>query len=675
MSGADVEVVEQDQRLHAALATAEVYPLLCAVAHLTGDFDLLREDLALDQGQLLVPGHGLTPEQEASARQLAGDALRARASATAGAGAGVGSTPFPSSDSSAPTTPASSSVETPPTLSPEGRRRIFDFLVGRDSTSAWEEFLIEELALEGTDPRAPTWRVSDRGGRFRCGVVGAGASGLAAAHRLRQAGVDVTVFEKNGDVGGTWLENVYPGCRVDVPNQLYSFSFAQTDDWASRFSSQPDLLAYLQNVAKEFELGGCIRFHTEVTEARFDEDGGWELTLRSEDARGAGTEAEAAEAAETVEHFDVLVCATGQLNRPSFPDIAGRERFSGPSFHSAAWDHSVELAGQRVAVIGSGASAAQFVPCIVDEVAHLDVFQRTPPWLLPTENYGDPFPAAFQDLLSLVPTYSRWDRLWQFWLLHEAMLGAARVDPGWSGNGESVSASNEFVRTMLVDVLRAQAPDRELFEKMVPHFPPFAKRALRDDGRWAASFGRADAELVTTPIREITADGVVTDDGAHHPADVLIYGTGFSASEFVAPMRVVGHDGKELSEEWGGDARAYLGITVPGFPNFFMLYGPNTNLVINGSILVMVECQVRYVVEALGRLRATRRRTMSLRRDVHERYGLEMEQGNAQMVWGVANVPTWYRNARGRVTQNWPFDLLTYWTRTREPDLADYELT
>ncbi len=365
---------------------------------------------------------------------------------------------------------------------------------------------------------------------------------------------------------------------------------------------------------------------------------------------------------------------TGQLNRPSFPAIAGRDRFAGPSFHSAAWDDSVELTGRRVAVIGTGASAAQFVPCIVDDVAHLDVYQRTPPWLLPTENYGDPFPAAFHDLLALVPTYGRWDRLWQFWLLHEALLGAARVDPDWPGGGESVSASNDFIRTMLVDVLRSQVPDAALLEKMVPHFPPFAKRALRDDGRWAASFGRAHAELVTVPIREITAEGVVTRDGEHRPADVLIYGTGFSASEFVAPMRVVGREGKELSEEWEGDARAYLGITVPGFPNFFMLYGPNTNLVINGSILVMVECQVRYVVEAIGGLRAARRRTMSLRRDVHERYGLEMEQGNARMVWGVADVPTWYRNARGKVTQNWPLDLLTYWSRTREPDLADYEL-
>ena len=389
----------------------------------------------------------------------------------------------------------------------------------------------------------------------------------------------------------------------------------------------------------------------------------WDLTLRASD----GTE--------STESFDAVVCAVGQLNRPSFPALAGRDAFAGPSFHSAAWDDSVELTGRRVAVIGTGASAAQFVPCLAGEVAHLDVFQRTPPWMLPTENYGDPFGQEFLDLLALLPNYGRWDRLWQFWIMHEGLLVAARVDPDWDEHTEAVSAENDFVRGMLIDVLRAQVTDDELFEKMVPHFPPFAKRALRDDGRWAATLGRPDVDLVTTPIETITPDGVRTTDGVDHPADVLIYGTGFTASDFVAPMRVFGLSGVELNEEWGGDARAYLGITVPGFPNFFMLYGPNTNLVINGSILIMVECQVRYAVEAIGRLLRAGKRAMSLRRDVHERYGREMEEANAKMVWGVADVPTWYRNKHGRVTQNWPLDLHTYWSRTLEPDLADYELT
>ena len=622
-------------RVAAAFAAAEVHPLLCAVAHRTGDLSLLRDDLAPDQTQMLVPGRGLGLEQEEEARRLAAAALLAHA------------------ETSAPDH----------VLAPDELRRVYGFLVGAGSTEQWEHFLSEELALEGTDLRAPTWRLHEVGGSFRCAVVGAGASGLAAAHRLRQAGLEVTVFEKNADVGGTWLENIYPGCRVDVPNQLYSFSFAQTDDWVSRFSAQPDLLAYLQGLAKELDLGASIRFSTEVVEARYGEEArAWDLTLRA----GDGTESTAT--------FDAIVCAVGQLNRPSFPAVAGRESFTGPSFHSAHWDDSVELAGRRVAVIGTGASAAQFVPCLAGEVAHLDVFQRTPPWLLPTENYGDPFPPEYYDLLGLLPNYGRWDRLWQFWIMHEGLLVAARVDPQWDQHTEAVSAENDFVRAMLIDVLREQVADDALFEKMVPHFPPFAKRALRDDGRWASALTRADTDLVTTPIETITPDGVRTTEGVMHPADVLIYGTGFTASDFVAPMRVYGLDGVELNEEWAGDASAYLGIAVPGFPNFFMLYGPNTNLVINGSILIMVECQVRYAVEAIGRLLRAGHRAMSVRRDVHQRYGREMEEGNATMVWGVADVPTWYRNKHGRVTQNWPFDLHSYWARTLEPDLSEYEL-
>jgi 4-hydroxyacetophenone monooxygenase len=624
-------------RLQAALAAAEVHPLLCAVAHVTGDLSLLREEFAPDQDQMLVPGRGLSPEQEDQARRLAGDALRTHLAAR----------------------------RPDHTLTPEERRRIFDFLVGTGSTGAWEAFLTEELALPGSDPRAPSWRFDELGRpTFRCAVVGAGASGLAAAHRLRQAGLEVTVYEKNDDVGGTWLENVYPGCRVDVPNQLYSFSFAQTNHWISRFSAQPDLLAYLHGVAKELKLSECIRFGCEVTEARFDGVAGeWRLTVQPVDGP------------KTAESFDAIVCAVGQLNRPSIPDIAGRERFGGPTFHSAAWDDSVVLAERRVAVIGTGASAAQFVPCLVDEVAHLDLYQRTPPWMLPTENYNDAFPPEFHDLLEYLPIYGRWDRLWQFWIMHEGLFVAARVDPDWvSDNADSVSAGNDFVRSMLVDVLRSQVTDDRLFEKMVPHFPPFAKRALRDDGRWVGALKRPNVELVTTPISEITQSGIRTTDGVEREADVVIYGTGFTASDFVTPMRVFGSGGVELNDAWAGDARAYLGISVPGFPNFFMLYGPNTNLVINGSILVMVECQVRYVVEAIGRLLHSNHRTMSCRQEVQERYAEEMEEGNARMVWGVADVPTWYKNKQGRVTQNWPFDLLTYWSRTREPDLAEYEL-
>lgn len=619
------------------LAAAEVHPLLCAVAHLTGDFSLLRDDLAPDQAQMLVPGRGLGPEQEAEARELAAHAL-VRHQEAGGTRHELGS---------------------------EEMGRILNFLVGPSSTPRWSEFLTEELAPAGTDPRAPSWHLGDLvpAQAFTCAVIGAGVSGLAAAHRLRQAGVTVSIFEKNEDVGGTWLENVYPGCRVDVPNQLYSFSFAQSDRWVGRYSSQPDLLAYLRRVADDLGLRRCIRFSTEVTEARcVAGTRQWEVDVRRPDGSA------------TTERFDALISAVGQLNRPSFPALEGRARFSGPSFHSAEWDGSVPLHGKRVAVIGTGASAAQFVPAVAATAAHLDLYQRTAPWLIPTENYRDPFPAAYHWLLERVPTYGRWDRLWQFWLMHEGMLPAAKVDPAWPDQRHSVSASNDFVRVMLVELLRAQVPDAALFDKMVPRFPPFAKRALRDDGIWAETMQRDNVELITEPIAAMTDTGVRTADGRVRPADVVIYGTGFTASQFLTPMRLFGRDGVELNKRWGGDARAYLGMTVPEFPNLFMLYGPNTNLVINGSIIVMVECQVRYIVEGLGLLLRSGHRTMACRSDVHDTYNAEIDVGNGQMVWGVSDVPSWYRNGRGRVTQNWPFDLLDYWERTRHPNLADYEL-
>jgi 4-hydroxyacetophenone monooxygenase len=629
--------------LHAMLATADVHPLLCAAAHLTGDFTLLRSDLAPDQEQMLVPGRGLGPEQEAEARELAADALTRHAT----------------------------SGRPPHELSADEMSQIFDFLVGPSSTKEWNDFLIEELALEGSDPRAPSWHfgqlahgaAADPQPTFSCAVIGAGVSGLAAAYRLRQAGLRVTIFEKNDDVGGTWLENVYPGCRVDVPNQLYSFSFKQSDAWVGRFSAQPDILAYLEKATDELNLRKLIQFATEVTEARFDDETQrWMVEVR--DAEGTLTTAT----------FDAVISAVGQLNRPSFPDIPGRDTFKGPSFHSAQWDATANLAGKRVAVIGTGASAAQFVPHVADEAAHLDLYQRTPPWMAPTENYRDPFPPEYHDLLKLLPTFGRWDRLWQFWIMHEALLPGAKVDPTWPDQRHSVSALNDFMREMLAEMLRAQVPDEALFNKMLPKFPPFAKRALRDDGIWAKTVQRDHVDLITEPIAEITKKGIRTTDGRDRPADVVIYGTGFTASQFLTPMRLFGQGGVELNEQWDGDARAYLGVTVPRFPNLFLLYGPNTNLVINGSIIVMVECQVRYIVEALGEMLRRGQRTMTCRPEVHDAFNEEIDAGNRQMAWGVTDVPSWYRNQHGRIAQNWPFSLLDYWERTRQPDLADYEL-
>ncbi|MEO7430360.1 MAG: NAD(P)/FAD-dependent oxidoreductase, partial [Acidimicrobiales bacterium] len=462
---------------------------------------------------------------------------------------------------------------------------------------------------------------------------------------------------------GTWYENTYPGCRVDVPNHFYSYSFAQSSEWQQFFSTQPDLLDYFRRCADDLGLRPLIRFGTEVLEARFDDgEQYWSVTTRGAD----GTE--------TTDTYEMVVSAVGQLNRPKLPDIAGIDRFAGPSFHSARWEHDVDLAGKRVAVIGTGASSAQLIPEIANAVSELLVFQRTPPWLAPTPNYHDDLPADLCWLMAWAPDYARWDRLVQFWRMHEGLLPAAVVDPEWPDQHRSMSMLNEMVRQLLSAHIEAEFTDPELRAKMIPPYPPLAKRIVRDNGSWARALQRPNVSVHTEGIAEITETAVRTADGVDHEVDVIIYGTGFTASEFLTPMRVIGSGGVDLHERWAGDARAYLGLTIPEFPNLFLLYGPNTNIVINGSIIYFSECEVHYLLEATRMLLEGGHRSLDCRPEVHDAYNERIDAANRTMVWGAAEVNSWYRNAKGRVAQNWPFSLLEYWEQTREPNKDDYIL-
>ena len=322
------------------------------------------------------------------------------------------------------------------------------------------------------------------------GIVGAGMSGIIAAHRLRQAGVEVIVFEKNEDVGGTWLENDYPGCRVDIQNHFYSYATAQTPDWPQYHSPQPVLLEYFRTCIERFGVADCIRYSTEVLGARWDENEcAWFV-----DTSSAGREPE-------THRLDALVSATGQLNRPSMPKIKGIDDFTGPSFHSARWDNTVELRDKRVGVIGTGASAAQFIPRVAEVAAELVVFQRTPPWLLPVPGYEDDVSVAQRALLRHVPQFANWDRLWIFARTQEGLLPLATVDPNWEGNGTSVSAANEMLRTMLGMYYEVAFPDPELRAKMLPSYPPIAKRVVLDGGRYPTALQRDNVTVETTPDR------------------------------------------------------------------------------------------------------------------------------------------------------------------------------
>lgn len=627
-----------EDQLRSAVELADLPSLLPAVAHLTGDHSILRDELrpGVHPTPLgLEPQGGLSDESQRLGRRLVFLALSNWHQA------------------GRPTAPG---------CRPEDLRPLMEFVTGPVDN----DYLSLFLGQLGVDANGPGWKLDEVSGdrEFRVVVIGAGMSGLAAAHRLGEAGVPFTVFERNADVGGVWLENDYPGCQLDTSNFCYSYSFAQQPGWRFQYSRRDSILEYFQNFAETQSLRRHIRFGSEITSATFDEDAAiWRLTVRN---TADGSE-------ETVEAHAVI-SAVGQLNRPALPDTPGRDSFQGDSWHTARWNHSVDLSGKQVIVVGTGASAFQVVPEIAESAGEVVLFQRTPPWIMPTPNYHAELAPELRWLLREIPGYHRWFRFLQFWVGVEGRRRYAVVDPAWDEPG-SVSEDNHALRRELKAHLEREFADRpDLLAHAVPDYPPYAKRMLRDDGRWASTLKRDDVRLVTEPIAEITPQGLVTADGCHHGADVIIYATGFRASEFLVPMEVSGRGGARLHDVWDGEPRANVGVTVPGFPNFFLLYGPNTNLVVNGSIVLFSEAQIDYVMACLRTLLDADARTIDCRPEALERFYERVDAASGGMAFGVEGVRSWYKSSSGRVSQNWPLSTLEYWQRTRGPDPSDYLL-
>ena len=631
----DIAIIDE------ALADAHLPALMMSLVHMTGDASLLSDDMkpAYDffaDGRL----GGLSPDKQAHLRALAKDAITAYL-------AGDG--------------------KLPPPPSPETLRRMMDFIVGGEVPERYVGMLSEELAVDGVDQKKPHWEapaLKAAASKLSVLIIGAGMSGLLAGIRLQQAGVGFTIIEKNADVGGTWLENTYPGCRVDNPSHLYGYSFEPNHEWPMHYSTQPVLRDYFMGCADKYGLRPHIRFKTQVLEARFDEAAkAWRVKIRREDG------------AEETLVASAVISAVGQLNQPRLPDIPGRDSFAGAAFHSARWRHDVDLKGKRVACIGTGASAFQFVPEIAPIVGHLDVFQRTPPWLGPTPDYHDKVTPGEAWLLEHVPFYEKWYRFWLFWMLTDGLYEGVKGDPNYAGPPTAVSDANAMMRQVLIEAIRPQTEGAPgLLEKVIPDYPLGGKRSVRDNGVWIAALRRPNVELVTEPIKEITPKGIVTADGVLHEVDVIIYGTGFTASDFLKTFKVYGKGGVELHEQWAGDARAYLGMTVPGFPNLFVIYGPNTNIVVNGSIIFFSECSVRYITGALQMLAETGHATLEPKKAVHDAFNAKVDEANRWMAWGAPQVNSWYKNAKGRVSQNWPFPLVDYWTATLKPNPDDFIL-
>ncbi|RCW44504.1 cation diffusion facilitator CzcD-associated flavoprotein CzcO [Halopolyspora algeriensis] len=473
-------------------------------------------------------------------------------------------------------------------------------------------------------------------------IIGAGFAGIGMAIRLKQAGYPVTVFEREADLGGVWRDNTYPGAACDIPSHLYSFSFEPKPDWTRRYATQPEILDYLRHCVHKYGLGAHIRFGTGIATAEFDEQRGhWRLTT---------------EGGETIE-IDALVSACGQLRIPALPDLLGRDTFAGPAFHTARWDHRQDLTGKRVGVIGTGATAVQVVPALVDSVHELRLFQRTPPYLVPRPDRA--YPAWQRRLFARFPLLQKLGRA-KLFAQHEARVLGFGYAP------RMLRVSEVLFRRRL----RRQVPDPDRRAALTPDYRIGCKRVLVSSD-FHPAMNRANLALVTDSVREIVPEGVRTDDGRVHELDVLVYATGFRTQDFLTPMRVLGRGGRDLDEEWRDGARAHLGITVPGFPNFFLLYGPNTNLGHN-SIIYMIESQIAYVLDALQRLHTRRLRYLDVRVPALREFDEHVQRRLRNTVFSTG-CDSWYIADNGRNANNWPSSVLAYRRLTRSLDPAEYE--
>ncbi len=492
-------------------------------------------------------------------------------------------------------------------------------------------------------------------------IVGAGASGICAGIKLAEAGINFEIVEQHNDVGGVWHENTYPDCGVDSANHLYCYSFALNHNWSRYYVKQAELKDYLRDCAKDNGVMEHIRFEQEVLRMEYVEASSmWHCTICD---KGGAIRTEV---------VNVVIGATGQLNQPSIPAIKGLDDFTGVQMHTARWDNSYDFAGKNVAMIGTGASGIQAGPPLAEIAEKFTIYQRSAPWALPRHNYRNLVTDNMKWVLANVSGFAQWYRFLLLWAYGDAVHDALIIDPDWDGGTRTISKRNADIRELWEAYINKElAGHPDLLEKAMPDYPPFGKRALRDND-WFSTLKRDNVDLNTGGIDHIEADAIIDKEGVRHPTDAIVFATGFHASRMIYPMEVVGKGGQSLRDIWGDDnPRAYLGICVPGFPNLFLTYGPNTNLAHGGSIIFQSECQVHYILECLANLSETGDASMEISQKAHDAYNVELDAALGKMVWTHKGVTNWYQNQQGRVTTNSPWRLVEYWEMTRriEPDV------
>lgn len=638
MHATDFTIPEDDRAIEQALEDASIPTLMMSMIHMSGDASLLDGPIR-PAGVYINEYQGYMPEEDKTAvRKQALEVIKRF---------------------------RDGGCQLPPPPGPETIHRMMNFLVAQDVPQEYVPMMLEEMELDGVDQRSDAWgdEVSARRRQeHQVLVIGGGMSGVLAAVRLQEAGIPFVVIEKNASVGGTWFENRYPGARVDVSNHLYCYSFEPAHHWTEYFARQPELRKYFEGVVDSHDLHRHFRLNTEVTRAIFDEASNcWQVETRDADGN---TE---------IHTVNSVISAVGQLNRPRLPDVAGIESFTGKWCHSAAWDNSIDCEGKNVVVVGAGASAFQIVPSIASEAKSLTVFQRVAPWMFENPLYHEKVPQGMKWCLENLPFYTRWFRFLIFWPAIDGAYDAIKVDPQWPHQERSVSEMHDFVYQMFSDYIRSQVGDDEaLLEKVLPDYPPMGRRTLQDNGSWLAALKRDNVELQTQGISAVTATGVVAADGSEIDADIIIFATGFQTDKFLWPMEIRGSGGQLLSEQWASEPAAYLGVTVAGFPNFYCMFGPGTNLAFGGSLIFNGECQVRYIMACIKMLLQSDADALVCTQDNLDQYQQRFRETHAGLIWEHPAVESYYKNAEGRVTLLWPWKIIDMWRWTKEADPAHY---
>ncbi|MBU9763444.1 NAD(P)/FAD-dependent oxidoreductase [Mycobacterium sp. TNTM28] len=631
-------ITEDDAAIAEALAQTSVSALVAATVTITGDTSLLRGPIRPNQFVLNEFQGKLTVDEQDQLRRDAHKQICAWRDA---------------------------GCPTPVPLDDAVMREIMDWIACEPVPDDYAALYAEEMDLAGANPRSirlarPPRTAAD----FSVLIIGCGESGLLAGIRLQEAGIAFQIVDKNDDAGGTWLENTYPGCRVDVASHYYSYSFESNGEFSEYYTRQPELRDYFREVMAEHDLARHVLWRHEVLRAQWDQHTGrWAVTLRGPDG------------SETTRWANAIISGVGILNRPHIPELPGMDRFSGPVFHSAQWDHSVDLSGKRVALIGAGASGFQIGPAIVDDVAELVVFQRTPQWMAPNPRYHDPVAPGERWAMQHLPGYARWYRFMLMWQSSDRLLELVRADPAWPDFPRTANAASAARRELFTAWIASQLADRpDLIDQVTPNYPPMAKRMLQDNGSWLRCLTRPHVELVRDGITDITATAVCTDTGRHE-VDVIILATGFRASEVLWPMEIIGRDGVSLSAVWDGKPTAYNGVSVPGFPNFFMMNGPGTGLAHAGSVILMSELQMRYIGEALRTVIDGGHTAIEPTTVAHQHYRTRQQDELSTLMWGHPSIEhSWYKSADGNVYVLSPWRIVDYWNMTNTVHAEDHLL-